>query len=125
MSYKLLVEDNGIQEVKKIGETGSYYDPRKIIWDEREHGELPDISVGGLYRITTKDPLGNDVYSLQINKEKQAEQDIAKLALKDSEDEKQNYREDRVRDLKLSLSSFESKTAAEKWALVKKLIEVL
>lgn len=40
----------GAQELIKIGEGGSYFDNSRVLWDEREHGELPEITLGGMVR---------------------------------------------------------------------------
>lgn len=52
MTYKLLVQtDDANQEIICVEETGSYYDSTKILWDEREDGELPDVKLGAMKRI--------------------------------------------------------------------------
>lgn len=52
MTYKLLVQtDDANQEIICVEETGSYYDETKILWDEREDGELPDVKLGAMKRI--------------------------------------------------------------------------
>lgn len=40
---------NGDQQVIPIDETGGYFDPTKILWDERTQGALPEITVGKMY----------------------------------------------------------------------------
>jgi hypothetical protein len=48
---KLLVNSpTGAQELLDIGEGGSYFDPSRVLWDEREDGELPEITLGGMTR---------------------------------------------------------------------------
>ena len=59
---KLLIEDYGYQFIAEVGMTGGYYDPSKIIWDERTHGTLVAPTLGGLER---QDTCGN--YSLIVN----------------------------------------------------------
>ena len=48
---KLLVNTpSGIQEVIEVGEGGGYFDPTRVIWDERKDGSLPAITLGGMVR---------------------------------------------------------------------------
>jgi len=45
--FNLLVNcPNGDQQVIPIDATGGYFDPTKILWDERESGDLPVITIG-------------------------------------------------------------------------------
>lgn len=52
--YKLIVDrESRIQEIVEVGEGGRYFDPFKVVWDERIHGPLSDALVsqlGGLIR---------------------------------------------------------------------------
>lgn len=52
---KLLVDDNGKQEILEVEPATSFYDPTKVLWDEREHGPLPVIQLGGMV-IATDSP---------------------------------------------------------------------
>uniref|UniRef100_A0A6M3MCL4 Putative tail protein n=1 Tax=viral metagenome TaxID=1070528 RepID=A0A6M3MCL4_9ZZZZ len=48
---KLLVNaPSGVQELISIGEGGGYFDPERVIWDERTDGPLPAITLGGMKR---------------------------------------------------------------------------
>jgi len=48
---KLLVEaPTGQQEVIEITASGSYFDPDRVLWDERTDGPLPEITLGGMVR---------------------------------------------------------------------------
>jgi len=48
---KLLVEaPTGQQEVIEITASGSYFDPARVLWDERTDGPLPEITLGGMVR---------------------------------------------------------------------------
>lgn len=48
---KLLVNaPTGLQELIEIGEGGNYFDPTRVLWDERADGELPPITLGGMAR---------------------------------------------------------------------------
>ena len=50
--YKLLVNaPSGLQEIIDVTETGSYFDPALVIWDERIDGTLPEVTLGGMVRI--------------------------------------------------------------------------
>lgn len=52
---KLLVEaPTGQQEIIEVDSTGSYFDPARVLWDERVDGPLPhDVVVGGMVRERT------------------------------------------------------------------------
>lgn len=46
---KLLVNaPSGAQELLEVGEGGNYFDPARVVWDEREDGPLPAITLGGM-----------------------------------------------------------------------------
>lgn len=48
---KLLVNaPTGFQEVIEVNESGSYFDESRVLWDERDDGELPPITLGGMFR---------------------------------------------------------------------------
>lgn len=48
---KLLVNaPSGAQQVIEVREGGGYFDPARVLWDERVDGELPDITLGGMVR---------------------------------------------------------------------------
>lgn len=51
--YKLLVNaPSGKQEIIEVSETGSYFDPALVLWDERTNGALPDnIILGKMQRV--------------------------------------------------------------------------
>jgi len=49
---KLLVEaPTGQQEVIEIDESGAYFEPERVLWDERADGPLPEITLGGMVRV--------------------------------------------------------------------------
>ena len=49
---KLLVNaPTGDQQLIEIGEGGSYFDPARVLWDERTDGQLPEITLGGMVRV--------------------------------------------------------------------------
>jgi len=50
---KLLVNaPSGVQQIIEIGEGGGYFDPERVIWDERVDGPLPDdVQIGGMVRF--------------------------------------------------------------------------
>lgn len=53
---KLLINaPTGAQEVIDIGQGGGYFDPARVLWDERIDGPLPAITLGGMART------GNDL----------------------------------------------------------------
>lgn len=48
---KLLVNSpGGQQELIEVGEGGGYFDSSRVLWDEREDGPLPEITLGGMRR---------------------------------------------------------------------------
>ena len=48
---KLLVNaPNGAQELVEVGDGGGYFDPARVVWDERTDGQLPEITLGGMVR---------------------------------------------------------------------------
>lgn len=49
---KLLVNaPSGAQEIVQVGEGGGYFDPSRVLWDERKDGPLPaNVKVGGMVR---------------------------------------------------------------------------
>lgn len=50
--YKLLVNaPSGKQELIEVSETGSYFDPSLVLWDERVDGPLPEITLGKMQRV--------------------------------------------------------------------------
>jgi hypothetical protein len=49
---KLLVNDPaGAQELIEIGVGGAYFDPDRVLWDERIDGTLTEITLGGMVRV--------------------------------------------------------------------------
>lgn len=49
--FKLLVNaPSGKQEIVEVSESGGYFDASRVLWDEREDGPLPDITIGGMVR---------------------------------------------------------------------------
>lgn len=50
--YKLLVNTpQETQEIIEVGEGGGYFDASRVLWDERQDGALPEITVGGMKRV--------------------------------------------------------------------------
>lgn len=50
--FKVLVNaPSGKQEIILIESTGSYFDPARVLWDERTDGALPDITPGKMQRV--------------------------------------------------------------------------
>ena len=49
---RLLVDTPiGRQEVIEVGAGGGYFDPSRVLWDERVDGPLPDMILGGMVRV--------------------------------------------------------------------------
>lgn len=47
---KLLVNSpSGEQIITEISESGDYFDRTKVVWDERYHGDMPNITLGKMY----------------------------------------------------------------------------
>lgn len=34
-----------------VGEGGGYFDASRVLWDERENGPMPEITIGGMVRV--------------------------------------------------------------------------
>jgi hypothetical protein len=48
----LLVDaPTGLQELVEVGEGGGYFDATRVLWDEREDGPLPEITLGAMVRV--------------------------------------------------------------------------
>lgn len=48
---KLLVNaPSGAQEIIEVGVGGGYFDAERVVWDERDDGSLPEITIGGMVR---------------------------------------------------------------------------
>jgi len=39
--YKIIVDENGTNQIYEIKKSGAYYDPSKVLWDERTQGPAP------------------------------------------------------------------------------------
>lgn len=50
MSKLLVNAPSGAQEIIEVGEGGGYFDPDRVLWDERDDGPLPAITLGGMVR---------------------------------------------------------------------------
>lgn len=49
---KMLVDQpSGKQEIIEIAQTGAYYDPARVVWDERTDGVLPEVILGKMQRV--------------------------------------------------------------------------
>lgn len=49
---KLLVNaPSGKQEIIEVSEGGGYFDPARVLWDERVDGPLPEITLGAMVRV--------------------------------------------------------------------------
>ena len=57
MEFKLLVDDIEEQRIIKVGISGSYFDESKVLWDERDDGNMPPLEaskMGGYERDGNK-----------------------------------------------------------------------
>jgi hypothetical protein len=49
--FQLLVNSpSGRQQIELIEDSGAYFDPSRVIWDERTDGPLPEITLGKMQR---------------------------------------------------------------------------
>ncbi len=64
MSKMLVNAPSGLQELIEIGPGGGYFDPARIVWDERIDGILPEITLGGMIRIGNSLVLDNDLLAV-------------------------------------------------------------
>jgi len=64
---KLLINNpQGLQELIDISSGGGYYDPTKILWDERIDGAMPEITLGGMTRVGGSLVLDNNLLAASI-----------------------------------------------------------
>lgn len=55
MMPKLLVnQPSGKQEIIEIAPTGAYFDPSRVVWDERTDGVLPVVTLGKMQRVNNQ-----------------------------------------------------------------------
>jgi hypothetical protein len=47
----LIDAPSGQQEAIDVGPGGGYFDPSRVLWDERTDGQLPPITLGGMIRV--------------------------------------------------------------------------
>ncbi len=58
---KLLVNNPANeQEVIEVGPGGGYFDESRVLWDERKHGDLPAIQLGGMVATDVAEPVLDD-----------------------------------------------------------------
>lgn len=50
MSKLLVNAPSGAQEIIEVGDGGGYFDAARVLWDERDDGPLPAITLGGMVR---------------------------------------------------------------------------
>lgn len=55
MSKLLVNNPQGKQEIIEVDESGGYFDPGRVVWDERDDGPLPDVAPGKLVRTAEGD----------------------------------------------------------------------
>lgn len=66
---KLLVNaPTGQQEIITVGDGGGYFDLSRVLWDEREDGSMPEITLGGMVRAGS---------TLEFNQARMNEHDAA------------------------------------------------
>ena len=51
MAQLLVNAPSGQQEIIIVGEGGGYFDPTRVLWDERADGLLPAVTLGGMVRV--------------------------------------------------------------------------
>jgi hypothetical protein len=72
---KLLIDTpSGVQEVIEVFEGGGYFDPARVLWDERSDGQLPAITLGGMVRTGE---------TLMFSAERKAQHDAALAPTRD------------------------------------------
>jgi hypothetical protein len=54
MPRLLVNQPAGKQEVIQITAAGTYYDPARVVWDERTDGALPEITLGKMQRVNNQ-----------------------------------------------------------------------
>ena len=91
MIFKLFIEDDGIQKIIEVDTTGGYYDPSKVIWDERRQGPFPPENIPQVGGLT----LGADgrftfdqgAYDRQVERLRPRKEELRKKELKELNDE--------------------------------------
>lgn len=67
MMNKLLVNTvAGTQEIIFVGEGGGYFDPSRVLWDERVDGAMPDVTLGGMVRVGNALQIDNALLSASL-----------------------------------------------------------
>ncbi|MEQ1888654.1 MAG: hypothetical protein ABL951_05670 [Alphaproteobacteria bacterium] len=84
---KLLVNaPSGDQEIIDIGPGGGYFDPERVLWDEREDGPMPSVTPGAMVRdgsrLVVDERMASDIGSAKAAAEHNAEIDAQIAALK-------------------------------------------
>lgn len=79
MPQLLVTAPDGRQSIVRVGQTGQYYDPSRVIWDERTDGAMPDITLGKMQRsgdqLITLDDYVPDHLAVTLSKAKAAKRD--------------------------------------------------
>lgn len=52
MSKLLVNAPTELQEIIEVGTGGGYFDPARVLWDDRTDGQMPAITLGGMKRVT-------------------------------------------------------------------------
>jgi hypothetical protein len=89
--FKLLVNaPTGAQEVILVGEGGGYFDPERVIWDERTDGALPEgVVVGGMVRVDGALAFDQQVFDQRDNQSREKAQAQAWESIKAERDHRQ------------------------------------
>lgn len=51
MKQLLVNTPAGAQEIIAVDQGGGYFDPARVLWDERTDGPLPDVTLGAMVRV--------------------------------------------------------------------------
>ena len=78
---RLLVNaPTGEQEIISIDESGAYFDPARVLWDERVDGALPAVTLGKMQRTGNQLVELNDYLPSYISAAKEAKEQELKMA---------------------------------------------
>lgn len=116
---KLLVDNPlGIQEVIQVGEGGGYFDPERVLWDERIHGVMDEAGMVSNIGGWARDKNG----ALVFDAAKKISSDSAKAANDAKRADQESKKDARIAALKSAKSA---NTPAELKAVLVALVEHL
>lgn len=65
----LVIKPDGSREITSIDRSGSYYDPAKVVWDERVDGKMPDNACSSMVKINGKLVIDQALLDANVSKQ--------------------------------------------------------